>query len=112
VTGFGGRTAWLAVALAGLLPLVAGCQDGSPDMVETLLSPAERASCEGRGGIPYVFTESMTEGCVTPPPDFGKQCTKSSQCSVACSADTRTCIAQVSGPVLMDDGTVETMFVE
>ena len=101
-----------ALAVCALLALVAACQDGSGNMAEKPLSPAERAACEGRGGIPYVFTESMTEGCVTPPPDFGKHCTKSSQCSVACSADTRTCIAQVSGPVLMDDGTVETMFVE
>jgi hypothetical protein len=91
---------------------MAACQEGSSDMAEKPLSPAERAACEGRGGIPYTYTLSMEEGCVIPPPDYGKQCTKSSECSVACSAETRTCMAQVSGAVLMEDGSVETMFVE
>ena len=101
-----------ALAACALLALVAACQDGSADLVEKPLSPSERAACTGKGGIPYTYTLSMQEGCVIPPPDYGKQCTKSSECSVACGADTRTCMAEVSGPVLMDDGTVETMFVE
>ena len=81
-------------------------------MAEKPLSPAKRAACTAKKGIPYLYTLSMEEGCVIPPPDYGKQCTKSSQCSIACSAETRTCMARVSGDVLMDDGTVETMFVE
>lgn len=84
------RKSLVFVALLAL----AACQSDAPPplpMGVTALSAAERADCLDHGGSVGMGGMVQAEICYRPTPDAGKACTKASDCSGACMADTMTC---------------------
>lgn len=86
-----------ALLLVALLALGA-CQEEPPTggklppgFDEFSLTGAERAECTARGGRVGRGGLSPAELCIAPTKDAGKSCTKASDCSGHCMADTKTC---------------------
>ena len=81
--------------LLGFLTLgLAACVEDpvQPPGPETLtLSDAERTQCLAEGGTAGRGGLVPNEVCFRPTPDAGKACTKASDCSGLCMADTMTC---------------------
>lgn len=82
---------WAARAVR-LLPLAAlllagACIEDGPEE----LSPEEEQACVARGGYVAVAGFSAAEFCAEPTPDAGRMCSRSSDCSTICEAETRTC---------------------
>lgn len=69
------------------LLVMGGCVESGPSD----LSPAEAAACEERGGYVAVAGLSGEEFCAEPTPDAGQMCSRASECSTICEAETRTC---------------------
>lgn len=87
---------------------------GGPDICEyrvvTKFTAAEQAACEADGGS---MTMSMLTGpdgpkvCRFPTADEGKTCSKGSDCTIACDADSHQCRGISGlGAILAEDGSV------
>lgn len=99
-----------SLLFAALLALTA-CQSDAPPPLPpgvTPLSAAERADCLDHGGSVVMGGLATAEICLRPTQDAGKACTKASDCSGACMADTMTCskVTPLFGcyEVMMEDG--------
>lgn len=81
------RLAAVAVllALAGCVEEDDGVYAGKP------LTAAERAECTAKGGTPGYGGIFPDEVCFLPESDAGKACTKATDCSGMCLAETKTC---------------------
>lgn len=83
------RAGWLFPAV---LMLLAACQPDAPAGPEPRLLPeAERAACLAAGGSIGRGGLLPDEVCFKPTPDAGKACSKASDCSAMCLAETRSC---------------------
>ena len=105
----------LVLVVAAVSLGIAACKLEAPGKItSTPLTKQERARCLSEGGTPQWFGLSATEGCVVPPDDFGKVCTKSSECTAHCMAETRTCGALNAGEyeILDEGGDVQIVVVE
>lgn len=86
------RMAFLAGLAALTLTALAACvEEPAGPGPGTALTEAERADCLDHGGKPGRGGMLGNEVCYRPTPDAGKSCTKASQCSGHCQADSRTC---------------------
>lgn len=72
--------------------IVVGCVETEEASLFGQLTEAEALACEADGGD-IGFGGSVGEVCIRPSPDAGKSCTRSSQCTSYCDAETRTCAA-------------------
>jgi hypothetical protein len=101
-----------------LVLLLAACVEEPatpPIALPGALPAAERAACEagggrvGRGAFDF-------EQCIRPTPDAGKTCTKPSDCSAGCLAETKTCVPESPmfgcREMLMENGGVATLCVD
>ena len=83
------------IILHAILALgLAACveEPANPPGPETVkLSEAERTQCRAEGGTVGRGGLLPNEVCFRPTPDAGKACTKASECSGQCMADTMTC---------------------
>lgn len=102
---------FLVIAALAALAGLAGCVEetvtpSGPEGVK--LSAAERTACLAKGGTVGRGGLMPNEICITPNPDAGKACTKASDCSGHCMAETRTCspVTPQFGcfEMLMEDG--------
>ncbi len=79
----------LHLIAATALILLAGCMPGQEDTPRP--DAAERTACEAEGGT---YAQGGILGnwiCFRPTPDAGKSCTRATDCSAMCYADTRQC---------------------
>lgn len=81
--------------LLGIALLLSGCLGAKPAPNPLLMSPAEslarsRAQCEAAGGR-YMGQKGGAMLCFHTPPDAGKSCTRSTQCTAGCLAKSQTC---------------------
>lgn len=77
---------WVIAALA-----LAACVESGSGSGGKPLGKAERAECLLNGGTVGRAGLMPDEVCLRPQPDAGKACTKKTDCSGQCLADTRTC---------------------
>ena len=112
---------WLMMAM--VLGLLAGCQDKAPKAPDDGLAnydfhafDQQKAKCEARDGRFAQGGKSGGSVCFLTPPDAGKSCKKSSDCSTDCLARSGTCapIAPLFGcnEILNSSGARETLCVD
>ena len=94
-----------------VLMALAACQDDHLNLPQTM-SAADQSQCRQSGGVVGPVGGIKDAVCRYPTPDAGKTCTKASDCSEYCAAETKTC-APLTGNysprnVLAEDGTMVT----
>jgi hypothetical protein len=72
--------------------LLASCVEEPPTgPQEKALTKAERAECLMQGGTVRPGGRLQDEVCFLPEPDAGKSCTRKTDCTGMCLAESRTC---------------------
>lgn len=101
---------WSVALLAALL--LAACQSEA----EEGQAGGGVETCAAEGGTPGRAPLSGQEICIRPTPDAGKACTRKSDCTGFCLAETRSCapVTPMFGcfAVLTEDGTEATLCVD
>ncbi|MCC7319927.1 MAG: hypothetical protein IT542_03010 [Rubellimicrobium sp.] len=107
----------LAYALAGCVAEGASPDLGSDtDSARPVLSATERAECAAAGGRVGIAGLLGGEFCIRPAPDAGQACTRSSDCTAWCDAESRTCAPELNPygcrSYLNEAGEAETICVD